>query len=79
MKCLSCSTPSSDSLPVAPWEALAVDTGNGYQLLQTSMAVPLGGTTDRSGSVHHRVLKMTSMAGPRGGATGGSDSVHHQG
>jgi hypothetical protein len=26
--------PNSDSLLVAPWEALAVDTGNGYQLLQ---------------------------------------------
>jgi hypothetical protein len=34
MKCLACSTLSSDSLPVAPWEALAVDTGNGYHLLQ---------------------------------------------
>jgi hypothetical protein len=30
---LICSTPNSDSLPVAPWEALAVDTGNGYHLL----------------------------------------------
>jgi hypothetical protein len=34
MKCLACSTLSSDSFPVAPWEALAVDTGNGYHLLQ---------------------------------------------
>jgi hypothetical protein len=33
-KGLACSTPSSDSLPVPPWEALAVDTGNGYHLLQ---------------------------------------------
>jgi hypothetical protein len=33
-KCLACSTPSNDSLPVAPWEALEVDIGSGYQLLQ---------------------------------------------
>jgi hypothetical protein len=33
-KCLTCSMPSSDSLPVAPWEVLAVNTDNGYHLLQ---------------------------------------------
>jgi hypothetical protein len=49
---------------VAPWEALAVDTGNGYQLLQDVDDGPPGGATGGSGNVHHRVLKMMSMAGP---------------
>jgi hypothetical protein len=66
MKCLACSTPSSDSLSVAHWETLAVDTSNGYQLLQDVDGGPLEGVAGRSSSVHHRVLKMMSMTGPWG-------------
>jgi hypothetical protein len=55
-KGLVCSTPGSDGLPVPPWEALAVDTGNVYHLLQDIDVDggPPGGATGRSGSVHHQ-------------------------
>jgi hypothetical protein len=54
-KCLACSMPSSDSLPVPPGEVLAMDTGNGYQLLQDIDGGPQGegGAAVRSDSIHH--------------------------
>jgi hypothetical protein len=48
--------PSSDSLPVPPpGEVLAVDTGNGYQLLQDIDGGPRGegGAAVGSDSIHH--------------------------
>jgi hypothetical protein len=39
---------------VAPWDVLAVDIGNNYQLLQDVNDGPLGGAADRSDSSHHR-------------------------
>jgi hypothetical protein len=56
-----------------------VDTDNGYQLLQDVDGDSPEGVSDRSSSVHHRVLKMRSMAGPLESTTGGIGSVHHQG
>jgi hypothetical protein len=55
-----------------------VDTGNDYQLLQDVDGSPQGGVVGRSGSVHHRVLKMMSMMGPLGSTVNGSGSIRHR-
>jgi hypothetical protein len=63
---------------VAPWEVLAVNTGNGYHLSKkTSMVAPWR-CCRRVRQQPPPKLNKTSMAGPLGGATGESHSGHHQ-
>jgi hypothetical protein len=78
MKCLACNTPSSDSLPVAPWEALAVDIGNGYQVLQDVYGGFPGG---RCWQVQQRPplsFEDDVDSGPLGGTVDGSGNDHHR-
>jgi hypothetical protein len=66
MKWLACSTPSCDSLPVAPWEALTVDTSNGYHLLQDAMAAPLGALSAGSAASTTEFKDVVDGGPPRG-------------
>jgi hypothetical protein len=64
---------------VAPWEVLAVDTSNGYHLLQDVDGGPPGGALPMGPAVTTIEVEEDVDGGPPEGSAGGSDSGHYNG